>query len=700
MHTKPVPIPLPPVKPRIRSLRHLLGAALATLLAATGLTAIDDWRPATAAGSTHQIDDATLSGENSFAYTGVWNADAGLPTTGWYAGTEHWSAEKDATATISFVGTSAELYGRKHPGHGIYALSVDGGPETLFDGYAQTATNSLLIVNTGELAQGPHTLKLRLTGDKNSAATGISGQVDYALVKTDGSEAAIAWTGLPQPSQLALDGGALELTATSRLFVLRQQRELLQAEAERLSAELATSDALPAAPPIVVGDENQIRPGDIVLRQADLPGTASPEAYAIAVSDRVNVTGEGVQGVFYGTRQLLQNLKAQGRIPTGSVSSSPAVVERSLHIDVGRKYYTKNWLEAQIRDLAYAGLNTLQLHFSENEGFRIASDVHPEVVSAERLTKAEVRELIAIAKQNHIQIVPALDMPGHLTQALIAHPELRLKNAWGADVRGALDITKPEAIVFAKELIDEYAELFAGSKYWHLGADEFVDFDHMSNYPILNDAAKQRFGPTANGFDLLTAFANDMSDYIEAKGFTVRVWNDGMMRGNVVKLNTDVQITWWTNWDPNHAALQTAIDSGYTLVNFNDSMFYYVLGEAAGYIYPTSARIWAKNWHPGVFPDLKTGPQVIPQPYPAYLRGASFAIWSDRPAAQTEAQVAAGVRSPLRAMAERSWNAGSKLSLPRFDAVNQLIARAPGTERPLSESGPVTVLPLAGLSVR
>lgn len=695
MHTAP----FSPTKPPVRSLRHFLVAALATLFAAAGLTAIDDRHPANAAESTYQIDDATTSGENSFAYTGAWNADKGLPTSGWYAGTEHWSAEKDAAVTLSFSGTGAELHGRKHPAHGIYALSVDGGPETRFDAYAPSATGSVLIFGTGKLPQGNHTLKLRLTGEKNPAATGISGQVDYAVVTTDGSEALIAWAGLPQPTQLTLDGGALNLPATSRLFVLRQQQGLLQAEAARFSAELAASGALPAAPQIVVGDENQIRPGDIVLRQGDLAGTVSPEAFAVAVSDRVDVTGKGVQGVFYATRQLLQNLKAKGHIPTGRVSSSPAVAERSLHLDAARKYYTKDWIAAQIRDMAYVGLNTLQFHFSENEGFRIASDVHPKVVSTEHLSKDEIRGLIALAKENHIQVVPSLDMPGHLMQALSAHPELRLKDASGGYAKGALDITKPEAIKFAKDLIDEYAQLFAGSAYWNLGADEFVDFDRMWDYPILDNAAKQRFGPTANGFDLLTAFANDMGDYIESKGFIVRVWNDGMMRGNVVKLDPDMQITWWTNWSAAMAPLQKALDGGYKLVNFNDSVFYYVLGEANSYTYPTAANIWNRNWHPGVFPTLKTGPQTLPQPYPTQLLGASFAIWSDRPDAQTEAQVAAGIRGPLRAMAERSWNAGSNLRLAQFETANQAIARAPGTEQPLGAGGAVTVLPPAGLSV-
>lgn len=47
--------------------------------------------------------------------------------------------------------------------------------------------------------------------------------------------------------------------------------------------------------------------------------------------------------------------------------------------------------------------------------------------------------------------------------------------------------------------------------------------------------------------------------------------------------------------------------------------------------------------------------QEYPQPYPDALIGCSFAIWSDKPSAQTEAQVSAGIAEPLRAMAEKSW---------------------------------------------
>jgi hexosaminidase len=240
-------------------------------------------------------------------------------------------------------------------------------------------------------------------------------------------------------------------------------------------------------------------------------------------------------------------------------------------------------------------------------------------------------------------------------------------------VDGALDITNPEAVASTKTLIDEYAEVSSGSTYWNLGADEFVNFEQMANYPALQEAAQARYGAGATGFDLLTAFANDIGAYVQSKGFAPRVWNDGMLRSTFVSLDTDIQITWWTNWSPQMALLQTALDGGYDLVNFNDSLFYYVLGENAGYSYPTTAKVWDRDWQPGAFPTRQGGVQSLVQPYPDQLLGASFAIWSDRPDAQTQEQVAAGIRSPLRAMAERSWNAGSAINLTQFSSTDLLI---------------------------
>ena len=77
-----------------------------------------------------------------------------------------------------------------------------------------------------------------------------------------------------------------------------------------------------------------------------------------------------------------------------------ALKERCLMIDIGRKFYSLTDLKAIVRSMACFQFTHLQLHFSENEGFRIESQQFPEIVSEEYLTKQEIRELIAYA-QNH-----------------------------------------------------------------------------------------------------------------------------------------------------------------------------------------------------------------------------------------------------------------------------------------------------------
>ncbi len=47
----------------------------------------------------------------------------------------------------------------------------------------------------------------------------------------------------------------------------------------------------------------------------------------------------------------------------------------------------------------------------------------------------------------------------------------------------------------------------------------------------------------------------------------------------------------------------------------------------------------------------------VPAKYDRQILGGSFAIWGDLPRSQTQEQVAAGIRMPLRALAQKLWDA-------------------------------------------
>ena len=487
---------------------------------------------------------------------------------------------------------------------------------------------------------------------------------------TADAEISPRWLAIPQPQLAALTGGFWRPNAVRVVT----DEPSLSAEALRLERELAERG-------IPGGDRQIVR----LRRPAETEAEGDvAEAFSIDVDDDIEVRASTPEGAFRATRQVLHNLRAQGAVPRGRVRSAPAVPERGFHLDAARKHFAAAWILEMLPVLADVGINSFQWHLSENEGFRIGSDSFAEVVSPLHVSRAEARKIADAAADLHIDLVPSLDMPGHLGHVLASRPELRLAASDGRSIDHALDITRDDAVAFAHMLIDDVARLFPHSTRWNLGGDEFVDFARIDDYPVLQQAARERFGEQATGFDLLTDFVNRTAVHLRERGLAARVWNDGMLRGQVVALDPQVALAWWTNWHAGMSPLSAALTAGHELVNFHDTLFYYVLGEKAGYVYPTRARIWEADWHPGLFPALTDGTrQEIAQPYPSSLRGSAFSVWSDDADAQSAEQVLAGIRSPLRAMAERAWNGGSQLALAEFREVDERIG-VPAPSTPLA----------------
>ncbi|MEU7874720.1 hypothetical protein [Dactylosporangium sp. NPDC049140] len=84
-----------------------------------------------------------------------------------------WSEVTGATATIRFTGRQISLFGVKEPFSYIATASIDGGVPADVDEYAATATATAVKVWVSpSLADGPHTLVLRMTNRKHPASAG------------------------------------------------------------------------------------------------------------------------------------------------------------------------------------------------------------------------------------------------------------------------------------------------------------------------------------------------------------------------------------------------------------------------------------------------------------------------------------------------------------------------------------------------
>ncbi len=402
------------------------------------------------------------------------------------------------------------------------------------------------------------------------------------------------------------------------------------------------------------GADEDVRTGDLRL---DLGGTGDPESYTMTVrGGSVRISGPGDAGVFYGTRTLKQEVHGSGTAPEGVVRDRPAKPQRGFMLDIARKPFSAGWIEARIRELGDLKYNQLGLHFSDDQGFRIESGTHPEIVSRDHLTKAQVRRIVALAAGRHIEVVPEIDSPGHLGAVLAAHPDLQLRNARGIATRGAIDISKPASAKIVDDLLGEYADLFPGT-WWNLGGDEYQALtvaDPQASYPQLAAAARQAYGASGTVADLTTGWLNARADTVRAHGRTLRAWNDGFFRHTSVQPAKDLQVGYWTGKEIGARQPAEYLSAGRKVLNYNDEYLYYVLGEPNTFVYPTGQRIY-EQWTPRVL----RGTSAVPAAYDSQILGGTFAVWCDLANSQTQDQVAAGIRMPLRATVQKLWDPGT-----------------------------------------
>ncbi|WP_374213196.1 glycoside hydrolase family 20 protein [Streptomyces sp. G1] len=443
----------------------------------------------------------------------------------------------------------------------------------------------------------------------------------------------------------------------ARVVVPPADSAALADEGKLLAGELRIGFAESATP----------RKGDVELALGPR-GSGTPESYTLTVSNgQVRITGPDQAGVFYGTRTLKQEVSGGGSAPEGTVRDAPAKPQRGLNLDIARKHFTPDWIEDRLREMADLKLNQLGLHFSDDQGFRIESDTHPEIVSTPHLTKAQVREITALAARLHIAVVPEIDSPGHLGAVLRAYPGLQLRDVQGRTVKGAVDISNPAAAKLVDELLREYLPLFPGA-IWNVGADEYqalVYRDPQTSFPQLTAAARQRYGPTARVQDLATGWLNDRSAVVRSAGRAPAAWNDGFFTGGLAQPARDIQVEYWTGKEIGARPPLEYLREGRKVVNLNDEYLYYVLGEPNQFTYPDGRRIY-EQWTPLVL----RGTTAVPARYAGQILGARFAVWCDLAGSQTQAQVAAGIRLPLAALSQKVWDSRTPaLDWPAFKAL-------------------------------
>ncbi|MER6179754.1 family 20 glycosylhydrolase [Streptomyces sp. NPDC001652] len=403
------------------------------------------------------------------------------------------------------------------------------------------------------------------------------------------------------------------------------------------------------------------RAGDIVVDVQPSRKPLGAEGYELRSGKRLSVTGATETGAFYGTRTLLQLLAQGDRIPAGRTVDVPRYRERGVGVCACYIHISLPWLENLVREMAYHKLNQLLLEL------KVKSDAHPEANTWGYYTKDEIRRLVALGEEYHVEIVPEINSPGHMDPWIENRPDLQLTDADGAKQPSRLDITRPAAFDYYTGLIDEYAQVFKAPA-WHMGADEYMLGSDFAKYPQILEYAQDRYGPGATPQDAFIDFVNRVHTYAAGKGKRLRIWNDGLTGANTVPVTAGTTVEHWLNVTVKPSRI---IAQGYPLMNAA-----YALYLVRGGFHSDTEGLYDERWDPRSFEGEKlTSADGI--------TGAKISLWPDNGRGETENEVAVRLWPALRHIAQATWgDPHPDATYAEFTARGTAVGHAPGWRDP------------------
>ena len=282
------------------------------------------------------------------------------------------------------------------------------------------------------------------------------------------------------------------------------------------------------------------------------------EGYELDVSKNdITIKSKYAKGAFYAVQSLLQLFPLPSsantfKIACINIKDEPQFKYRGMHLDVGRHFFSVDFIKKYIDLMARLKMNTFHWHLTEDQGWRIEIKKYPKLqeIAAFRnetlighyndqphqfngkpyggfYTQEQIKEVVAYAKTRQVTIIPEIEMPGHSQAAIAAYPELgctgkqvEVATKWG--VFDEVYCPKESTFKFLEDVIDEVLTLFPG-KYIHIGGDEapktnWKNCTHCQKL-IKKEGLKDEHG-------LQSYFIARMEKYINTKGKQIIGWDE------------------------------------------------------------------------------------------------------------------------------------------------------------------------------
>lgn len=383
---------------------------------------------------------------------------------------------------------------------------------------------------------------------------------------------------IPQPAKMEVGKGSYTLNPGATIAADTS----LRAVAEYLAQSIEKSTGLK----LTLTDATK---GDITLLSSLT--NENPEAYALKVDNNgVQINGASPAGVIMAAATLQQLLpndsKNGGTIAEVTIEDAPRFAYRGIMLDVSRHFYTVEQVKELLDLMARYKLNKFHWHLTDDQGWRIEikkyplltekggwralnsqdrqcqgyevqydnpdfiiDPAHMKINGTDTLyggfyTQDQIKDVVNYAAQRSIDVLPEVDMPGHLMAAIVGYPQLSCKGkaAWGETFSDPLCVGKDEAVNMVKDIYTEISALFP-YEYMHLGADE-VEKINWKACP--NCQKRMRDQKLKTEEELQAWFVKDMEVHFASLGKKLIGWDEIVDGG----LSDSATIMWWRNWAP------------------------------------------------------------------------------------------------------------------------------------------------------
>ena len=334
--------------------------------------------------------------------------------------------------------------------------------------------------------------------------------------------------------------------------------------------------------------------GNINLGIGTIEG--AEDAYTLVSNpESVNITGNTYRGVIAGIQSLRQlfpaeieaNKKVSGMswgIPSVQIQDAPRFGWRGLMLDVSRHFYSKEEVMEFLDLMALYKLNKFHWHLTDDQGWRLEIKKYPlltekgawrkfnnhdrdcmkyaaeqdnpdyeiptdkmQIVEGDTLyggfyTQEDVKEVIAYAQVRGINIIPELDMPGHMLAAVSNYDGVSCfeETGWGSTFSSPVCPGKDSALEFCKNVYTELIELFP-YEYVHIGGDE-VEKTNWKKCPDCQARMKEHGLKTEE--ELQAWFIHEMEHFFNSKGKKMIGWDEIIEGG----LSETATVMWWRSW--------------------------------------------------------------------------------------------------------------------------------------------------------